>query len=300
MKNYKALIVYSSITGNTEQVAMAFAETFREYNIQPTLMKLEGNYQGVKIPEPERDSYDFLMFGSPVIASIPYHDLYIQFGAQDDYGSRNFESDGRGPIHGVKDGGNGKPTFADGVPVGAGMMFGGGNEKQHRIAFCTYGGFGRGPEEATATLELLKELNHGRGNVGFFACPGKIRWFESSGKLAELLRINQFRAQELIYRYTQDPDGPYFADMAPEALSLIREAATEPVDASFTSPAMADNDPLGIGKPGSNFWSYDLQNRPNSRDIAMAKAFLSDVIEDYYLSDTGEPRTPSSVYYCII
>lgn len=299
MKTYKALIVYSSITGNTEQIAMAFAETFLAYNIQPTPVKLEGNYKGEKIQEPDRNDYDFLMFGSPVIASLPYHDFYIQFGPQDDYGSRNLDG-ARGPIHGVNGGGNGRPTFSSGVPIGAGRMFGGGNEKQHRIAFCTYGGFGRGPEEATATLELLKELNQGKGNVGFFACPGKIRWFHSSEQLAEQLQINQFRAQELIYRYTQDPNSVYFTDMDPDTLAFIQQATTEPLEASFCSPAMADNDPLGIGKPGSLFWSYDLQNRPNSRDIAMAKAFLSDVIEDYYLSDTGEPRDPSSVYYCII
>lgn len=298
MKSYKALIIYSSITGNTEQVAMAFAETFREYNIAPTVVKLEGNYKGEKIPEPERNDYDFLMFGSPVIASLPYHDFYIQFGAQDDYGSRNFAG-GRGPIQG-KEGGNGQPTFAEGVPMGMDLFGFGGNPKQHRIAFCTYGGFGKGPAEATATLEVLKELNHGQNNVGFFACPGKVRWFQSSKALAETMKINQFRAQELIYRYTQNPTGPYFADMDPELVALIRTAAEEPLEESFDVPPMADNDPLGIGKPGSNFWSYDLQNRPNRRDLEMAKAFLSDVIEDYYLTDTGEPRDASSVYYCIL
>lgn len=35
MSHYKALILYSSITGNTEKIAKAFAETFRAYNITP-------------------------------------------------------------------------------------------------------------------------------------------------------------------------------------------------------------------------------------------------------------------------
>ncbi len=294
MRQYKALIVYSSITGNTELVARTFADTFREYNIEPTLVKLEGNYKGEKIPAPERNDYDFVMFGSPVIASLPYHDLYIQFGAQDDYGSRNFQED-RGPI-----GPDGKPTFAEGVPVGMPEFGMGGNPNQHRVVFCTYGGFGRGPREAKATLEVLKELNNGRGIVGEFACPGKIRWFRSSKSLSGRLEINQFRAQELIYRYTRDPEGPYFDGMDEDTLSLIAQAAKEPLSDSFEVPAMAGNDPLGIGKPGSNFWSYDLQNRPNDRDLEMARAFLSDIIEDYYLSDTGEPRKPGSVYHCII
>lgn len=299
MKSYKALIVYSSITGNTEQVAMTFAETFREYNIQPTLVKLEGNYRGEKIPEPERGDYDFLLFGAPVIASLPYHDFYIQFGAQDDYGSRNFAGD-RGPIQGVRERKEDGPTFQNGVPIGGDPFGAFGNPNQHRIAFCTYGGFGRGPEEATATLELLKELNHGQNNVGFFACPGRLRWFSASKRLSEQLKINQFRAQELIARYTEDPEGIYFSDMDPETLALVRQAAQQPPEESLDKPALVDNDPLGIGKPGSNYWTYDLQNHPDARDLAMAKAFLSDVIEDYYLSDTGQPRKPSSVYYCII
>ena len=87
---YKALIIYSSITGNTEKIANAFAETFREYNIEPTLKKLEGNYLGEQMDPPDTGAYDFLVLGAPVIAGIPYHDFYINFGAQDDYGRRSF------------------------------------------------------------------------------------------------------------------------------------------------------------------------------------------------------------------
>ena len=66
---YTALIVYSSITGNTEKIANAFAETFREYNIEPTLMKLEGNYLGEQMDPPDTGAYDFLCLGAPVIAA---------------------------------------------------------------------------------------------------------------------------------------------------------------------------------------------------------------------------------------
>ena len=170
--------------------------------------------------------------------------------------------------------------------------------KQHRIAFVTYGGYGQGPTEATGSLELIKELFQGSGFVGFFACPGKILYDSASRKIAEELKINQFRAQELIIRY-RDGQMDYFKDYTPEQVALFAEAAQQTPDQSFDEPAMADNDPMGIGKPGSKFWSYDLQNRPNDRDVYMAKAFLQDIIEDYYLSDSGEPRVPSSVYYSI-
>ena len=172
------------------------------------------------------------------------------------------------------------------------------NPNQHRIAFTTYGGYGEGPTEATGTLELIKELFQGSGFVGFFACPGKILYEKSSEKISQELKINKFRVQELIVRY-KEGKMEYFADYTPEQIALFEAAAKETAAESFGENTMADNDPMGIGKPGSKFWSYDLQNRPNDRDIFQAKAFLSDIIEDYYLSDSGEPRKPSSVYWSI-
>lgn len=295
MNHYKALIIYASITGNTEQIAQAFADTFSEYNITPRLVKLEGNYLGEQIMDVNVGEYDFVCIGTPVIASLPYHDLYIHYGAQDDYGRRSFGG-AQGPGNGPQDDRHVEP----GAPGGPGDPPGGDpNAVQHRIAFCTYGGVGEGPTEATASLELIKELFHGNGFVGFFACPGKVLYYEASRQIAQRLKINQFRAQELIVRFREDPEGPYFRDYDGEVLNMFRRAAEEMASDSFAVPAMADNDPLEIGKPGSRFWSYDLQNRPNERDIYMAKAFLSDIIEDYCLSDTGQLRKPSSVYWSI-
>ena len=323
MNKYKALIIYSSITGNTEKIAEAFAETFREYNIEPTLMKLEGNYLGEQMDPPDTGAYDFLCLGAPVIAGIPYHDFYINFGAQDDYGRRSFGGmQGPGAGGPPKDGGpggmppmggpggmpGGGPGGPGGMPGGSGsgpmpggmpgMGGPGGNSKQHRIAFTTYGGYGEGPTEAIGSLELIKELFQGTGFVGFFACPGKIMYEKASEKISEALKINKFRAQELIVRY-KECKMEYFADYTPEQIEMFAEAVKETAADSFGEEPMVKNDPMGIGKDGSKFWSYDLQNRPNDRDIFMAKAFLQDIIEDYYLSDSGEPRTPSSVYYSI-
>lgn len=304
---YKALIVYSSITGNTEKIAEAFAETFREYNIAPTLMKLEGNYLGEQMDPPDIGAYDFLCLGSPVIAGIPYHDFYINFGAQDDYGRRSFGGmQGPGAGGPPKDGGPGGSGDMPGGPggpgggaPGPGMMGGPGmNPKQHRIAFTTYGGEGKTPDDAKATLELIKELFQGNNFVGFFACPGKILYNDASEYISQELKINKFRAQELIVRYKAG-QMDYFKDYTEEQLELFEAASKENANNSFSEPTMMTNDPLGIGRNGSKFWSYDLQNRPNDRDVFMAKAFLQDIIEDYYLSDSGEPRTPSSVYYSI-
>ncbi|MBE6991319.1 MAG: flavodoxin family protein [Ruminococcaceae bacterium] len=318
MSKYKAAVLYSSITGNTEKIAKAFAEVFQEYNIEPTLIKLEGNYLGEQLEGFSERDYDFFCIGTPVIASIPYHDLYIHFGAQDDYGRRsiggqqgpgshpglpgaeggpgtntdtskqNHESAGMPAPGGMPPmGGPGGPGGGPGGPPGGGggMMMGMSAGNQHRIAFCTYGGFGEGPTEATASLELIKELFQGQNFVGFFACPGKIMYWDSSKKISEALKINQYRAQELIVRYIADPKGEYFKDYSPEIIAMFEAASKETIEDSYSED------------PG--FWIHDLQTRPNDRDIYQAKAFLKDVIEDYYLSESGEPRKPSSVYWSI-
>lgn len=341
MSKYKAAVLYSSITGNTEKIAKAFAEVFQEYNIEPTLIKLEGNYLGQQIEDFNQHDYDFFCVGTPVIASIPYHDLYIHFGAQDDYGRRSIGGQqgpgshpglpgaeggpgtntdtskqnhqaagmpgpggpggdmppmggpggpgggpgGPGGGPGGPGGGPGGPGGGPGGPGGGAPMGGMDAGKQHRIAFCTYGGFGEGPTEATASLELIKELFQGQNFVGYFACPGKIMYWDSSKKISEALQINQYRAQELIVRYIADPKAEYFKDYSPEVMAMFEAASKETVEDSYAN------------KP--DFWIHDLQSRPNDRDIYQAKAFLKDVIEDYYLSESGEPRTPSSVYWSI-
>ena len=59
------------------------------------------------------------------------------------------------------------------------------------------------------------------------------------------------------------------------------------------------NDPLGIGKPGSTFWHYDSGKRPSQRDLTKTKIFMAEIIEDYFLTTTGDPRPPYAMYTCI-
>ena len=97
-----------------------------------------------------------------------------------------------------------------------------GGENQHRIAFATYGGYGQGPTEAIGSLELIKELFQGQGFVGFFACPGKILYEQSSEKISQALKINKFRAQELIVRY-KEGKMEYFTDYTPEQIQMLEK-----------------------------------------------------------------------------
>lgn len=64
------------------------------------MVKLEGNYLGEQIMDVNVREYNCMGIGTPVIASLPYHDLYIHYGAQDDYGRRSFGG-AQGPGNGT-------------------------------------------------------------------------------------------------------------------------------------------------------------------------------------------------------
>ena len=159
-------------------------------------------------------------------------------------------------------------------------------EKQHRVAFTTYGGYGEGPTEAIGTLELIKELFQSSGFVGFYACPGRILYEKSSEKISEALKNNKFRAQELIVRYKAGKM-EYFEDYTPEQIALFEAAARETPQDSFGAPTMADNDPLGIGKPGQRFWHYDLSAAGDGPEAVFRNMTLTG---DCYNSKWGKPQ----------
>ena len=50
---------------------------------------------------------------------------------------------------------------------------------------------------------------------------------------------------------------------------------------------------------GSTTYTIYLQRRPSERDVTKAKIFMAELIEDYFLTMTGDPRPPYSVYTSI-
>lgn len=48
---YKSLIVYTSLTNNTHQVAQQLADTFQAYNVDVTMARLLPKYKGGDIAE---------------------------------------------------------------------------------------------------------------------------------------------------------------------------------------------------------------------------------------------------------
>ena len=69
MKQRRALILYATMTKNTEKVANWFQETFEYYNWEVQMIRLKGKmdwteYEGKTF----FDDYDVICLGSPIVA----------------------------------------------------------------------------------------------------------------------------------------------------------------------------------------------------------------------------------------
>ena len=47
-------------------------------------------------------------------------------------------------------------------------------------------------------------------------------------------------------------------------------------------------------RTGSYFFHYDCHSRPGPREEAKARAFISDIVEDYFMTYDGVPNPPRS------
>lgn len=325
MAKRKALIIYGSITGNTRQVAEEFAKVCGEYGFEADLVKIDPKRDWDKDPVFIED-YDLVCLGSPIIAGLPYKEVSMLMGLQGKkqlYRSRDLYEriqahlaagghlgPGAGEVH--VEGQIPGVHYNTGIPGITCMDVGTGapgsksdiNKKTvYGVVFCTYGGSGVGPEECYGTLEVMVEFLRVNGirNVGKFACPGKELRHSAVDKLAMILKMNIDDSQALMQRYKDNPDADEFKKLTAAQLKALQAGAGTKDEDSFgeDAPTMWTNDPMECGKPGSVIWHYDFQNRPSSRDLTKANIFLSELIEDYFLTFTGDPRPPYSVYTCI-
>lgn len=324
MLKRKALVIYGSITGNTKEVAQEFAKVCETYGFETDLVKVDPRRDWDKDPL-FVDDYEFVCLGAPIIAGLPYKEVSMLMGLQGKkqlYKNREIwkhvmQLKAEGKPVGPGAGENVVPGGIPGVRYGTGIQGivcpstgtgtpGSKNEPNHKtiygIAFSTYGGSGVGPEECYGTLETLTEYLRVNGIrcVGKFACPGKELRHNSVDALASMLKMNIDESQELMQRFKDDPESDECKKFSPIQLETLKKMAFVKDEDSFgDDPMMVDNDPMGIGKPGSVCWHYDFQHRPSSRDILKASIFISEVIEDYFLTFTGDPRPPYSIYSCI-
>lgn len=299
MQRKRALILYASITGNTEQVGTAFAEVCREYGFETDMVKIEPKRDWDAEPVFVRD-YDLILLGSPIIAGLPYQEVNMVMGLQ-----------GKTSLVGRDRERGGPPNPGPGIPgvvnPPAGFSAPGSKGETcktiYGVVFATYGGSGVGPAECIGALEVEVELMRVNGirTVGKFACPGKELRHESVDHLAEELGINLDDAQALMQRFRESPEAEEFQNYSKNQIRMLKKLAEVKDEDSFGTGfrMLVDNDPLGCGKPGCNMWHYDFEHRPTQRDITKAKIFLAELIEDYFLTVSGDPRPPYSTYISI-
>lgn len=281
-KQRKALIVYASITGNTEKVAMRFKETIEKKG-QPwedwvcDIFKVTKKTDRKNIPYHVKD-YDLFIIGAPIWAGIPPQYLFDDhLGALAPIMMPEIFAE-------IMD-----PNKERKMDIPEGEMFerskGWGPKKG--IAFVTYGGQGQGPIEAQAALACL-ELRLEGGNikcVGKFACCGK-QWEEPTvDPLAAKFNWTVGDTTAAIALFRDNPNHPDFAKLTLDERKMFEKAVAMTTKYSGGAPA------------GFRAWHWDFAHRPTERDLLKAEIFLSEILEDYY--GGGIEMYPYSQYVSI-
>ena len=282
MKQRRALILYATMTKNTEKVANWFKETFEVYGWDVTSYRLSAKSDWAEMqPNVYFDDYDVVCLGSPIVAGGPLtivtkvfslgggSGLEQQIQSEVDKGETKFTEKSEGDV--MKGKGPGAPAPGQkGARPGCRWRR---SEAPYRgiqatgehmplgIVFTTYGGGFCGSQEAMATLEILK-LYLTMNNVvtmGKFACCGK--------------------------------------EFGPAGLDRGEKPKCNP-GFEVADPVMYEM-PDGTVAQGSYFFHYAMWDKPSPRDEGKAKALIADFVEDYFLTNNGEVRPYGSEYITI-
>ncbi len=262
MGQRRALILYATMTQNTEKVANWFRETFEYYNWAVQMVRIKGKmdwseYEGKTF----FDDYDVICLGSPIVAGLPLQPVIDALSLNGD-GSL---------LTDVKKELSGEAVDKDKITRAAGSRWrrntapypGIYNKKNSRpfgVVFTTYGGGFYGTGECQGVLKTLEVFlrNYDVDIVGEFSCGGR--------------------------------------EMGPAGLDLgvKPRAYFIPGPKGKNAPPADVRDPViytladGTEKPGSYFFHYNNNEKPGPKEEARARAFISDVVEDYFMTYDGE------------
>lgn len=210
----KSLILYASMSGNTEKVALRFKEVFERKGWECDLLKVTSKIDIYNSPF-DCSQYDFICAGSFVHKSLPSERLVdmMRWNPNNVHYSPNGEAIRKAEpseeeLEDRLRGGDLKPPegFSGGpLPQEPPILIFGPQDKKG-IVFVTYAGEHQGPKEALPSLALLQsELEHLRYQcIGTFACPGrfgKVRgWFQDLPERPnekDLMRAELFMEEKL-------------------------------------------------------------------------------------------------------
>lgn len=265
----KALILYASVTGNTEKIAGCFQEALEEMNWQVDSIKITNQTSFVENPI-FFDLYDLLFVGSPIMAGLPSTLIGKNLGLTASMPPRMYSD--RLIMPGLK-----RPESPDYTP--------------YAIEFCTYGGTSTGPSECLATLAIEKLYleNLYIQTIGQFACLGTELHHASVDTIADDLGISVDLASELLSRFKKDPKAEEFKKYPPHILGKIRQAANMGEQGPIHEPPemakMSPEEKALVKKAG--VMPHEREQRPNADDKEAAKIFIRNVVKGYFPSETG-------------
>jgi flavodoxin len=284
-KKLRALILYATMTKNTEKIARAMEESFLHYKWEVTFFRMTmkaADWEGMQ-EKLYFDDYDVIALGSPIVAGYPLTvvnkvfslgaggELEAKVQEQVDAGDGfQANSDTIKPPPGEVGGPGGPDAEPPKKRIGAmwrrrSCPFPGGpsadNYRPVGIVFTTYGGGFFGSNEALATLAALKlflELAN-VDVIGQFACVGKE--FGPAG-----LKEGE---KPMLIRPGQMPDP-----------NIYETAEGEKITASY-------------------FFHGQPWNHPNDKDVIKAKILVSDLVEDMFMTYNGKRAQVKSEYISI-
>jgi hypothetical protein len=162
----KSLIIYASITGHTQKVALRLQKAFEKKGWSCDLLKVDEKAEYRTMPSPfDCANYDFICLGSYVRGQKPSTKI-IDILQGNPQSLHYFPEMAKALAEG-------KPVAKLPMKTHSKLIFG--PDAKKGIVFVTYAGHEFGPPEAEPALSALAlELEHLKYRcVGRFACPGK-------------------------------------------------------------------------------------------------------------------------------
>ena len=257
----RVLLMYATMTKNTEKIAGWFKETFEYYGWDVTYIKVTGNTKWAELQDQVYfDDYDLIALGSPIVGGAPLQSVIKTFSFG---GGGGLEKEVQKNIDDKKKDASAAAAKMKGAQWRRNLkpspgMFDRRNSRPKGIVFTTYGGGFYGSDEAMPTLETLKMYLKLQDVdvIGKFACGGK-----ETGPAGYPVGVKP-KADFKPGKKMEGPD----ADVC-DAVQY----------------RMGD----GTLVPGSYFFHYNCEAKPGPREEAKAKAFISDIVEDYFMTYDG-------------
>ena len=106
-------------------------------------------------------------------------------------------------------------------------------------------------------------------------------------RVSAIMGVQVENAAPLVQLYKTNPNAPEFSKLDEEGHRKMQEAVADPRD-------MPDYD----GMEHFIAPKYDLENRPNEKDLLMAEIFMQNLIQDFFLGRT-KPQETYGEYMCI-